>query len=89
MTPETAMTELQQALNMTLLLALPLLGTALVIGVVIGLLQAATQVNEPSIAFVGKIFALAAVLAIGGNWMLTSLLNFTTQLFQRIPSILG
>ena len=59
------------------------------IGVVIGLLQAATQVNEPSIAFIGKILALAAVLAIGGNWMLTSLLTFTTQLFQRIPSILG
>jgi len=89
MTPETAMTELQQALNMALLLALPLLGTALVIGVVIGLLQAATQVNEPSIAFIGKILALAAVLAIGGNWMLTTLLTFTTQLFQRIPSILG
>jgi flagellar biosynthetic protein FliQ len=89
MTPETVMNELQAALNLGLIVATPLLGMALIIGVVIGLLQAATQVNEPSIAFIGKIFGLAAVLAIAGGWMLSRLVQFTISLYQRIPSMLG
>lgn len=89
MGPDTVISELQQALMMGLVIALPMLGVALVIGVAVGLLQAATQVNEPSIAFIGKIFALAAVLAMGGGWMLARLAQFTITLYQRIPSMLG
>ena len=89
MTPDTVMGELQAALTLALTLATPMLGVALLIGVVIGLLQAATQVNEPAIAFIGKLFALALVLAIGGGWMLAQLVTFTTSLYQRIPSMLG
>jgi len=89
MTPETVMGELQAALSLGLTVATPMLGMALIIGVVIGLLQAATQVNEPSIAFIGKIFGLSAVLAIAGGWMLSQLVQFTIALFQRIPSMLG
>jgi flagellar biosynthesis protein FliQ len=89
MTPETVMNQLQAALNLGLIVATPMLGMALIIGVAIGLLQAATQVNEPSIAFIGKIFGLAAVLAIAGGWMLSQLVQFTIALYQRIPSMLG
>lgn len=89
MTADTVMSELQAALSMGLMIATPMLGIALLVGVAIGLLQAATQVNEPSIAFIGKIFSLAAVLAIGGGWMLNSLVQFTIALYQRIPSMLG
>lgn len=89
MTPDTVMSELQAALGMGLMIAAPMLGVALLIGVAIGLLQAATQVNEPSIAFIGKIFSLAVVLAIGGGWMLNQLVQFTISLYQRIPSMLG
>lgn len=89
MGPDAVISELQQALMMGLVIAFPMLGIALLIGVVIGLLQAATQVNEPSIAFIAKIFALAAVLAMGGGWMLARLAQFTIMLYQRIPSMLG
>lgn len=89
MGPDVVISELQQALMTGLVVALPMLGVSLLIGVVVGLLQAATQVNEPSIAFIGKIFALAAVLAIGGGWMLARLAQFTITLYQRIPSMLG
>ena len=89
MTPDTVMSELQAALTVGLTVATPMLGVALLIGVVIGLLQAATQVNEPSIAFIGKIIALAAVLAVGGGWMLNQMVQFTIALYQRIPSMLG
>jgi flagellar biosynthetic protein FliQ len=89
MTADTVMSELQGALSMGLLIATPLLGVALLIGVVIGLLQAATQVNEPAIAFIGKVFTMALVLAVGGGWMLNQLVQFTIGLYQRIPSMLG
>ena len=89
MTPDTVMSELQAALTVGLTVAMPMLGVALIIGVAIGLLQAATQVNEPSIAFIGKIIALAAVLAVGGGWMLNQMVQFTIALYQRIPSMLG
>lgn len=89
MGPDVVISELQQALMTGLVVALPMLGVSLLIGVAVGLLQAATQVNEPSIAFIGKIFALAFVLAVGGGWMLARLAQFTITLYQRIPSMLG
>jgi flagellar biosynthetic protein FliQ len=89
MTPDTVMSELQAALTVGLMVATPMLGVALLVGIVIGLLQAATQVNEPSIAFIGKIFMLAFVLAVSGGWMLNQMVQFTIALIQRIPSMLG
>ncbi|MBE5316107.1 MAG: flagellar biosynthetic protein FliQ [Xanthomonadales bacterium] len=89
MNADSVMSELQTALSMGLLIATPLLAVALLIGVVIGLLQAATQVNEPAIAFIAKVFSMALVLAVGGGWMLNQLVQFTIGLYQRIPSMLG
>ncbi len=89
MTPETALQILQSALQITFMVAAPLLLAALVVGLLIGLLQAATQVNEASVAFVGKIAALSAVVFAAGPWMLGRLVEYATDLIHRIPAIVG
>ena len=58
-------------------------------GVVVGILQAATSINEPTVAFVAKVIALVAVVALTGNFLLGRLVSFTTELFQQIPHLIG
>ena len=89
MTPEVALTEIGRGLQMALLLGAPLLLAVLVVGVVVGILQAATQINEQTIAFVAKAIALAATLALTGHYLLGQMVSFTTDLFHRIPHIIG
>ena len=89
MTPEVALTEISRGLQLALLLGGPPLLAVLIMGVVVGVLQAATQINEPTIAFVVKAIALAATLAITGHFLLGRLVSFTTDLFQRIPHLIG
>ena len=89
MTPETALTEIGRGLQMALLLGAPPLLGVLVVGVVIGIVQAATQLNEPTIGFVAKAVALTATLALTGHFLLGRLVAFTTDLFQRIPHLIG
>ena len=89
MTPETALTEIGRGLQMALLLGAPPLIAVLVVGVVVGVVQAATQLNEPTIGFVVKAVALVATLALTGNFLLGKLVSFTTDLFHRIPHIIG
>ncbi len=76
------------ALITVLWVAGPLLLTVLVVGVVVGVVQAATQLNEPTIAFVAKA-ALTAVLFALGSLLIGHLVEFTTLLFQRIPHLIG
>ncbi|MFN8051642.1 MAG: flagellar biosynthetic protein FliQ [Acidimicrobiales bacterium] len=78
-----------QAMILTTKLAAPILITALAIGLLIGMLQSATQLQEPTIAFVPKFIGLAVVLLISGNWMLSEAVGFTHQLFDQIPKMLG
>lgn len=66
----------------------PILVTAIVVGVVMGLLQSVTQIQEQTLAFVPKFAAVALVIVISGQWMLHLLVDFTTELFERIPSML-
>ena len=77
----------RQALTLTMLLAAPLLLTALAVGLLIGLLQAATQVNEMTLSFIPKLLALALVLLISGPWMLRTLVDFTRALIQALPGL--
>jgi len=70
MTPETVMTIAQRALEMTVLLAAPLLLVALVIGLLVGIFQAATQIHEMTLSFIPKLIGMAAALVIAGPWML-------------------
>lgn len=89
MSPETALTELRLGLETALMVGMPMLLTVLVVGIVIGIVQAATQLNEPTIAFVTKAIAIAALLAGGGSWLLGRLVDYTIALIQRIPSLVS
>jgi flagellar biosynthetic protein FliQ len=89
MTGETVMTLGQQALEVTLLLSAPLLGAALVTGLAVSILQAATQINEMTLSFIPKLLAMAAVLVLAGPWMLTLMVDFMQRLYGAIPSMVG
>ena len=89
MTPETIMTIGQRALEITMLLAAPLLIAALVIGLLVGVFQAATQINEMTLSFIPKLLAMAAILALTGPWMLRTLVEYTRNLIESIPGMIG
>lgn len=89
MPPETALSEIARGMQMALLLGSPLLLAVLAVGVVVGVLQAATQINEPTIAFVAKAVTLVATLALTGHFLLGRMVSFTIDLFQRIPHLIG
>jgi flagellar biosynthetic protein FliQ len=88
-TPETVIALGQRALEATALLATPLLLAALAVGVVVGLFQAATQINEMTLSFVPKLLVMALVLLLAGHWMLRLLMEFTVQLLRDIPALIG
>ena len=89
MSPETVLTIAREALTVTTLLAAPLLLVALVTGVLVGILQAATQINEMTLSFIPKLLALMLTLLIVGPWMLQLITSYTRTLFTNIPSMLG
>ena len=79
----------QQGLYMLLLVSAPLLLTVLVVGLVISIFQAATQINESTLSFVPKVVAAVAVLAIAGPWMLTMLVEYIQRTLLAIPTAVG
>ncbi|PZN04429.1 MULTISPECIES: flagellar biosynthesis protein FliQ [Thermaerobacter] len=89
MTDATVLTVGREALWTGLLVAAPVLGLTVLVGVAISILQAATQVTEQTLVFVPKILAAAAALLLFGPWMLTTLVRYTVQLYQSIPGVLG
>lgn len=89
MTPEMVLTIAREALLVTLMLSAPLLIAALVTGMLIGVLQAATQINEMTLSFIPKLLALAAMLIVSGPWMLQLATSYTRTLFHNIPGMLG
>ncbi|MDO8106106.1 flagellar biosynthesis protein FliQ [Isoptericola sp. b441] len=78
-----------QALILAGKLAAPILITALVVGFAVSLLQSITQVQEVTLSFVPKAIAVAIALLIAGHWMIGEVVSFTTQMFGRIPTLLG
>jgi len=89
MTPEMVVDIGQQALRVTALMAAPLLMSALVIGLFVGLIQAATQINEMTLSFIPKLLGLVVSLLFAGPWMLALIINFTRNLFENIPYMIG
>lgn len=89
MTPEVAMTEISRGLQMALVLGAPPLLAVLGVGVVVGVIQAATQINEQTIGFVVKAMALVATIGLLGHFLLGRMVAFTQDLFQRIPHLIG
>ncbi|WP_454050999.1 flagellar biosynthesis protein FliQ [Cellulomonas sp. Marseille-Q8402] len=70
-------------------LSAPVLITALVVGFAVSLVQSVTQIQEVTLSFVPKAIAAAVALLVCGHWMIAELVSFTTQLFDRIPALLG
>ena len=89
MTPETVMTIGQHALEMTMMLAAPLLLVALAVGLLVGIFQAATQINEMTLSFIPKLIAISVALMVAGPWMLRELIGYTRGLIESIPSLVG
>jgi flagellar biosynthetic protein FliQ len=77
----------RQALWITMLISAPLLLISLIVGVVIGILQAATSINEMTLSFIPKLAALGLTLALVGSWQLATLVDYTRGVFQRIPGL--
>ena len=89
MTPDTVIVIGQQALTVAAMLAAPILLSALAVGLLIGMFQAATQINEMTLSFIPKLLVLAASLYIGGAWMLSLITGYTNSLIRSIPSLIG
>lgn len=77
----------QQALWITVLVSAPLLGVALAVGLFIGIIQAATSVNEATLSFIPKLAALGITLAVVGGWQIATMVEYMRSLFQRIPTL--
>jgi len=83
------MTVGQRALEVTLLLAAPLLFAALFIGLLVGVFQAATQINEMTLSFIPKLIGMAVALVVAGPWMLKVIVSYTRGLIESIPGLIG
>jgi flagellar biosynthesis protein FliQ len=79
----------QQGLYVLLMVAAPILVTVLVVGLVVSVFQAATQINEATLSFVPKVVTAVAVLAIAGPWMMTTLVEYLQRTLQSIPGAAG
>jgi flagellar biosynthetic protein FliQ len=89
MTPEAVITLGQQAVEMTLMISAPLLLTALVIGLVVSIFQAATQINEMTLSFIPKLLGIFLVLIFTGSWMINMMVDYIQRLFGNIPWMIG
>ena len=89
MSPESVISIGRHALEVTLILSLPTLLAVLIIGLVVGIFQAATQINEATLSFIPKLVGVALMLMFMGSWMLKVIVNYTRELFMSIPGLLG
>ena len=77
----------RQALWMTMLISAPMLVVALVVGLIVGIFQAATSINEQTLSFIPKVFAIGLTISIMGGWMINTMVDYTKSIFTRIPSL--
>jgi flagellar biosynthetic protein FliQ len=87
MTPESVMTLGRHAIEVTLLIAAPMLLTALVIGLIVSIFQAATQINEATLTFIPKLVGVFLALIIAGPWMLEVMVDYMRLMFSGIPAM--
>ncbi len=89
MNSQAVLTIGQQALEMTLLISAPLLLTALAVGLLVSVLQAATQINEMTLSFIPKLVAIFVVLVVTGPWMLATFVDYMERLITSIPGAIS
>jgi flagellar biosynthetic protein FliQ len=88
MNAQMVLTMGQEALTMMLMVSAPVLGVVLVVGLLVSLFQAVTQINEATLSFVPKLIAAVAVFAIAGPWMLSVLVDYIRRTIESIPSMM-
>ena len=79
----------RQAMEVTLMVSAPMLIVVLIIGLLVSIFQAATQINETTLSFIPKLVGVFAVLVIAGPWMLSVMLDYMRAIFTSIPSLAG
>ena len=89
MTPQLALTVGQDALTLLLMIAMPVLGVVMAVGLLVSIFQAVTQIHEATLAFVPKLIAAMVVFTIAGPWMLSTLVDFIRRSILSIPSMSG
>ena len=89
MTPESVMTMGRTAMEVTLMISAPLLLVALIIGLIVSIFQAATQINEATLSFIPKLVGIFVALVVAGPWMLSIMLDYMRNIFNGIPSMIG
>ena len=89
MTPETVLSIGQQALEVAILLILILLLPALLVGLLISMFQAATQINEMTLSFIPKLLVTLIIMLVAGPWMLSLITDYTRRLLEDIPYLIG
>lgn len=89
MTPELVITIFQNAVEVILVMVLVVLVPALIIGLLVSMFQAATQINEMTLSFIPKLIITLLVLMFAGPWLLRVIMEYTNNLFSSIPSYLG
>lgn len=89
MTPESVITLGRQALELTIMVSAPPLLAALIIGLVVSIFQAATQINEMTLSFIPKLIGTFGILVISGPWMVSLMVDYIQRLFGSIPWLVG
>ena len=89
MTPESVMTMGRTAMEVTLMVAAPMLLVALIIGLIVSIFQAATQINEATLSFIPKLVGIFVALVVAGPWMLAVMLDYMRSVFTGIPGLVG
>ena len=89
MTPESVMTIGGHAMQVTLMVAAPVLIVVLVIGLLVSIFQAATQINEQTLSFIPKLVGVVASLVVAGPWMLSTMVEYMRTVFTSIPALAG
>lgn len=88
MTPETVMTLGRQAIELTILISMPMLLTSLIIGLIVSIFQAATQINEATLSFIPKLIGVFLAMVVAGPWMIEKMVDYMQMMIGSIPSIL-
>ncbi|HEV2609769.1 MAG TPA: flagellar biosynthesis protein FliQ [Noviherbaspirillum sp.] len=89
MTPESVMTLGRHAMEVTLMVSAPMLLVALVVGLVVSIFQAATQINETTLSFIPKLVGIFIAMVVAGPWMLSIMLDYMREMFSSIPLMVG
>ena len=89
MDADTVVSVGRQAMEVTMLLAAPILLASLAVGLIIAMFQAATQINEMTLSFVPKLMIIAVVMITAGPWMIRQITGFTTRLIENVPYMIG